>query len=182
MVAGLVTGDPALVDQRLDERVVAGDLAEHTVTQQVGAGIPDMGQADLVAAEQHRSERGAHTLAFRVFADQLADRGIAGQSRLMQLVQQVVAGLIVIQRRERRDDGFGCHLPGGMPAHPVGQCQQARARVDRILVVLPNQAAVTFGCIAEDQSHERSSITVLPMRIGTPGGTRVGPVTLARSR
>ena len=182
MVAGLVTGDPALVYQRLDEGVVAGDLVEDTVTQQVGAGIPDMGQADLVAAEQHRCERGAHTLAFRVLADQLADRGIAGQRRLVQLIQQVIAGLVVIQGGERRDDGFGCHLPGRMPAHPIGQRQQARTRVDRVLVVLPDQAAVALGCIAEDQSHERSSITVLPMRIGTPGGTRVGPVTLARSR
>jgi hypothetical protein len=86
MVAGLITGDPALVDQRLDERVVPGDLTEQTVSQQVGAGVPDMGQADLVAAEQDRRERGAHALAFRVLADQLADRGVTSQRRVMQLV------------------------------------------------------------------------------------------------
>jgi hypothetical protein len=175
-------GDPALVDQRLDEGVVVRDLAERTVAHEVGTGVTDMGQAYLVSGEEHRGQRGAHALPFGVLTDQLADRSVAGQGGFMELVQQVVAGFVVVERGECRNDDFGRHLACRVTTHPVGQRQQARTRVDGVLVVLPNQAAVAPGGIAQNQSHERSSITVLPIRIGTPGGTRVGPVTLARSR
>ena len=43
----LFRGDAALVDERLDERVVAGDLGEFVVAQQVGAGVADVDQAEF---------------------------------------------------------------------------------------------------------------------------------------
>ena len=46
MVLGLVGGDPALVDQRLDERVVVGDLPELAGPKEVRAGVTDVGERE----------------------------------------------------------------------------------------------------------------------------------------
>jgi hypothetical protein len=69
-----------------------------------------------------------------------------------------------------------------MTAHPVRDREQARASVSRVLVPLTEEAYVRADRIAECECHLRSSRTVLPMRIGTPGGTGVGWVTFCRSR
>ena len=64
-----------------------------------------------------------------------------------------------------------------MTAHPVSNGEQARARVRRILVSLPQESDVRADGVSECKCHLRSSSTVLPMRIGTPTGTGVGRVT-----
>ena len=45
-----------------------------------------------------------------------------------------------------------------------------------------DQTAVTAGRVAKGESHGRNSREVRPMRIGTPMGTGVGPLTFVRSR
>ena len=100
----------------------------------------------------------------------------------VQLAQQVVARVVVVERGQRGDHQRRGDLTRGVAAHAVGQRQQPRPGVDRVLVVLPDEAAVASRGVPQDEGHERSSITVLPMRTGTPRGTRVGPVTLALSR
>ena len=45
VAVGLLGGDPAVVDQRLDERVVVGDLGQLAVAHQVGAGVADVAEA-----------------------------------------------------------------------------------------------------------------------------------------
>ena len=107
---------------------------------------------------------------------------LPAQRGLAQLAEQVVAGLVVVERRQRGDDDLAGHLAGGVATHAVGEREQARARVHGVLVVRTDQAPVAAGRVAKDEGHERSSITVLPIRIGAPSGTRRGAVTLARSR
>ena len=213
MARGLVLGDPALVDQGLHERVVPRDLREHAVAEEVGAGVADVHHAEPAAREQHRGERGAHAVEVGLLADELGDRVVALGGGLGELAQEVVAGLVVVERHEGGDDQLRGHLAGRVSAHAVGEGEQARARVDRVLVVLPYQAPVTASGVAQHQGHgtilhgrgwgndtrvrmtgvsaaelgrrrghDRSSMTVLPIRIGVPSGTRVGPETLLRSR
>ena len=74
------------------------------------------------------------------------------------------------------------HLAGGVAAHAVGDREQARPRVRRVLVPFAEEADVRTYRVAECKCHLRSSRTVLPMRIGTPSGTGVGRVTFCRSR
>ena len=64
-----------------------------------------------------------------------------------------------------------------MTAHAVGDGEQVRAGVRRVLVALSEQADVRADRVTECKCHLRSSRTVLPMRIGTPTGTGVGCVT-----
>src|SRR5205823_3633886 len=70
----------------------------------------------------------------------------------------------------------------GVAAHAVGDGEQSRPGVDGVLVVVADETHVGAGGIPQHQGHERSSSTVLPIRIGVPIGTGVGPTTLERSR
>ena len=47
----LVLGDPALVDEALDEGVVGGQLGEGAVAQEVAAAVADVADPDLGAVE-----------------------------------------------------------------------------------------------------------------------------------
>ena len=73
-------------------------------------------------------------------------------------------------------------LARDMPSHAVGDREQVRARVRRVLVPFTEEADVGTYRVAEYKCHLRSSRTVLPMRIGTPVGTGIGRVTFCRSR
>ena len=46
MGRGFVLADPALVEQRLDQGVVPGDLVELAIAQHVGARVADMAEGD----------------------------------------------------------------------------------------------------------------------------------------
>ena len=178
----LLGGDPALVDQGLDERVVPGDLRQRVVAEQVGAGVADVDQAELVAGEQDRGERGAHAVEFGVLLDVVGDGVVALAGGGLELAEQVFAGLVVVEMREGGDHQLRRDLTGRVAAHAVGERQQAGAGVHGIFVVGADKTTVAAGRVAENKGHGRSSITVLPTRTGVPSGTRTAVVTLARSR
>ena len=178
----LFESDTALVDQRLNERVVLGNLVELAVAKQVTARVPDVHESKSIAREQDRGQGRAHTLEFGVGVDIRGDRGIAVPDRGVELVQQVAARLVVIEVGQCRDHQLGGDLTGGVTAHAVGERKQARAGVHGVLVVRADQAAIAAGCVSEHQCHGRSSITVLPIRTGVPIGTRTAVVTFALSR
>ena len=182
MAVRLFEGDAALVDQRLNERVVLGDLVELAVAEQVAAGVADVREPKSVAREQDRGQRRAHSLEFGVGLDLRGDGGVAVPDRGVELAQQVAARLVVVEVGQRRDHQLGGDLTGGVTAHAVGERKQARAGVHGVLVVCADQTAVAAGGVSEHQCHGRSSITVLPIRTGVPIGTRTAVVTFALSR
>ena len=175
-------GDSAFVDQGLDEGVVLGDLVELTVAQQIATRVADMDQSKSVAREQDCGERSAHAVEFGLHLDVCRDRRITFVHSGVELAQQVAAGLVVIEVGQRGDHQLRGDLAGGVTAHAVGQGQQPRTRVDRVLVVGAHQPAVAAGGVAQNQRHGRSSIAVLPIRTGVPMGTRTAVVTFALSR
>ena len=71
--ASLLLGDPALVDQRLHERVVAGELADLAVAEQVGAAVAHVPHRDAVAVEERDRGGGAGAVERRLLVDQLGD-------------------------------------------------------------------------------------------------------------
>src|SRR5579875_3386499 len=147
-----------VVNESLDQRMVAGDLAELPVTEQVRPRVPDMADGEAAASPEHRGQGGAHSLNRAVGDAHLVQRGNG-------------------RYRDRAGD-----LASRMPAHAVGYCEQVRPGVRRVLVALAQEADVGTDRIAECKCHLRSSRTVFPMRIGTPTGTGVGSVTRCRSR
>ena len=176
------SGDAALVDQGLDERVVLGDLGEFAVAQQIAAGVADVDQPKTVAREQDRGQRRAHALELGVGLDLRGDRGVAVSDRGVELAQQIATGLVVIEVGQCRDHQLGGDLTGCMTAHTVGERKQPGTGVDRVLVIRADEATVAARGISEHQCHGRSSITVLPIRTGVPIETRTAVVTLALSR
>ena len=73
---GLGLGDPLVIEQLLDERVVLGDLAEGALAQQVGPGVADVGHRQLVPRAQHGDRRGPHSGQTTVLAHRGAQLGI----------------------------------------------------------------------------------------------------------
>ena len=158
-----------LVDQRLHVRVVAGDLRQLTVAQQVAARISHVAQADALAVEKQGRERGAHALRDGIGLDLLRDGGIALRARDGQRIEQIRPRLVVVELGDPGDHQLRGDLAGRMAAHAVGQGQQAGARIRGVLVVLPDQAAVRNGDVIERIIHGCNLKVVRPMRISMPG-------------
>ena len=55
--ARLLLGDPALVDEALDERVVLGDLADLAVAEEVRAAVTHVPERQLLAVEERHASR-----------------------------------------------------------------------------------------------------------------------------
>ena len=182
VAVGLLGGNPPLVDQRLDEGVVLGDLGQLAVPQQISPGVADVHQPEPVSGEQDCGQRGAHAVEVGIQLDLFGDIRIPLVHGIFELVQQITAGLVLVERHQCGDHQLGGHLAGGMPAHAVGQRQQAGTGVDRVLVVGTNQPPVATGGVTQGQGHGRNSTAVLPMCTGVPIGTRTAVVTFALSR
>ncbi len=178
----LLGGDAALVHQRLDERVVLGDLAEFAVAEQIAPRVADVDEAKFVAREQDCGERGAHALELGIGFDVRGDGGVALMHRIVQLAEEIPARLVVVEVCECGDHQLRGDLARRVAAHAVGKGQQPRTRVHRVFVVGADQTAVTARRVAEDERHGRNSITVLPIRTGVPIGTLTAVVTFALSR
>src|SRR6476619_3968923 len=161
MAVRLLGGDPAFVDERLDERIVFGDLVEFAVAKQITARVADVDQPKPVAREQDCGQRGAHALEFGIGFDVCGDRRIALADRGVELREQIAARFVVVEVRQR-----------GLP----------RTGVHRVLVIGADQTTVAASRVSKHQCHGRSSITVLPIRTGVPIGTRTAVVTFALSR
>ena len=182
VAARLLLADAPLVDERLHERVVVGDLRQDAVAQQVGARVADVEHAEPAAGEQERRQRGAHAVERLVARHHVAQVVVGRHGPVAQDVEQVAARGVLVERGDRGDRDRGGHLAGGVAAHAVGDGEDAGTRVDGVLVALAQQARVGAGGVAQCQGHRRSSRTVLPMRIGWPRGTGVGRTTLAAPR
>ena len=104
------------------------------------------------AREEDGGERGAHALQVGGVGDVPGDRRVALDGGVAQLGEQVVAGIVLVERGERGDHQRGGDLARGVAAHAVGERQQARSGVDGVLVVLPDEPAVAAGGVAQDQA------------------------------
>ena len=149
----LLGGDAPLVDQRLDESVVLGDLRELPLAKQISAGVADMHQPKPVAVEQDCGQRGAHAFEFGVGLDMCGDGRVALSDRGVEFGEQVAAGLVIVQMCQRGDHQLGRHLAGRVTTHAVGQCEQACAGIHRVLVVGSDQAAVGARGVTKHECH-----------------------------
>ncbi len=182
MGRGRLRGQPALVDQGLDQRVIVGDLPQRSVAQQISARVADMADRDLGAVPQQRGDRGAHALGGGIGLRDEPQRRVGIGDRRAEHGQHVDAGGVGIKRSERLDRYGTGYLASRVPAHAIGDGKQMRPGVGGVFVALTEQANVRPDHIAQGEGHLRSSRTVLPMRIGTPTCTGVGADTFCLSR
>jgi hypothetical protein len=151
----LLLGDPALVDEALHERVVAGDLRQLAAAEQVTPGVADVADRDPMPVEQGDRCRRTGAVEGGVLVDLRRDR-------LVRLVQPVGdpgeqvgrAGRLVelaqlVDRRARGD------VTTGGSADAVADGQQPRAGVAGVLVVLAHATDVGDGVVGEAELLRR---------------------------
>ena len=182
MIAERCLADLTLVDDALHQRVVVGDHLEPVVAEEVAAGVADVRETEPFPDPKQRGQRRAHALERGVARDHLAEGVVGLLHRGLQRRRQLVVGWPLVERGDVLDDEPARHLAGRVAAHPVGDREQARPGVHRVLVAVAEQADVAARAEAQGQRHERSSSTVLPIRMGTPGLTGVAALSRWRSR
>ena len=115
VLLGLLGGEPALVDEGLHEGVVAGDLHQDAVAQQVGARVADVGEGEPAARAQQRGDRRAH--ARRAGAP---PRPGSSSSRW--------AAATACARCSRASSGRGTRRPAGRARRSRGRRRRPRRR------------------------------------------------------
>ncbi len=174
----LVLGDPALVDQGLDEGVVLGQLAELLVAEEVGAAVSDVAHAEPLPVEEGDGGGGAGAVEGGLLVDELADPVVGPVDGARHLAEQVVGGLLVqlaqlLDGRARRD------VAPGRAADAVAHGHHPGPDVAGVLVVLADPADVGDRRVVEAQHHFLSSRIVLPIRTWVPSVSVVGWVIRA---
>ncbi len=168
---GLLRGDLPGVDEGLDVGVVAGDLREDALAQQVRPRVADVqhGHARRRTAEPgERGERGAHPGELGVRGDDVGD-ALAGEDDgvgepLERLGVVETGGLHLRHRGDGRRRG---ELAGGVPAHAVGDDDELVAGVPGVLVAGAHEPDVRARGGAQDQRH-RAITSAARGRCGRP--------------
>ena len=141
-----------------------------------------MDQAESLPGEEHGRQRRAHPFERAVGGDHVLQVAARRLDRVAETADQVRTGTVLVERGDRLDRDPAGDFARGVTTHAIGDGEQARAGVHRVLVEVAEEADVAASGEPQGQRHLRSSNVVLPIRIGTPSGTGVGAVTLVRSR
>src|ERR1035437_6255903 len=150
MALGLCLGDPALVDQTLNKRVVVGDLGERAIAQKVGAGVADVRDRDLVACSQQCSDRSAHALQLRLALYRVSQLGVRRAQHLREPVQSLIcAGVLTVETDHLADRDRACNIACGVAAHSIGDDEQVRTGIPRVLVLLSYQSDVRASSVVQ---------------------------------
>ncbi|MBB5921549.1 hypothetical protein FHR81_002589 [Actinoalloteichus hoggarensis] len=138
VVFGLRLRQPARVDQGLDQGVIARDLPEHASRVAVGPGITDVRDAESGAVPGQRRQGRAHARRLRPRLAEGVQSGEGVGHAVREHAQQVSPWARIGQARvelvERGHDDRAGDLAVGMAAHSVGDREQPRARVRRVLI------------------------------------------------
>ena len=162
---GLRLADLTVVDKFLDQAVVHSDLHERLVSVEVDPRVADVGHGQparpvLVFDDRQCHQRGAHAEHAAVGPGLLPDGAVGRLGRALQR-----GGRTLVARFEGGVQGFyGCErgdLAGGVTAHPICHCVQARCDQELVLVVGADEANVR-GRANHQPRHLRSSSTVRP--------------------
>src|ERR1022692_684756 len=187
MRGGLGRGDAALVDQRLHQGVVVRDLEKLAVPEQVGPRVADVDERELGAGPEHGGQRGAESLQRRIGLHDVLQRLVGLVNRMLEGVQQLASRQLGVERSQGIDGGGAGDLAPRMTAEAVGDREQPRARVGRVLVQLTVQADIRTHGIADSEGLVRiKHDSVLPRQVidekagqvppGRRGGLDTGPV------
>ena len=125
---GLLLGDPALVDQGLDEGVVVGELADLAVAEEVGAAVADVADAEPLAVEERDGGGGAGAVEARVLVDELGD--------------PVVGAVQGAGDRRRAGRSVAAAASSSLRSWPIAVLE---ARSPRAAPPTPSQTAISHG-------------------------------------
>src|SRR5262245_34816052 len=191
----LVEGQHAALELLVDPGMVAGELAEGGVAEQVDPAVPHVGQVGGVAVHQDRGHRGGHALVLALLLHRLDDLAVRVADRGLQAVAVVGDALVEAERPgdllvaagqayelvDRLDGDLGGDLAGRVPAHPVGDHEQVLVGVDEeaVLVALALPPHVRERLVGD--LHDRY-VNYRSLRACGAGGPRRPPGGRRRRR
>ena len=160
---GLGFGDPPLVDQRLDKRVVSRDLGQVVIAEQIPARVAQMRQRQGAPAAQDRGDRGPHPRKLRVIRDEASQLGVGPRDPVRQPARGLTTGVgVVIKVEQLGDDRRAREVTTGVPAHAVGDDEQVRAGIPAVLVVLAHHPDIGARRVVKGSRHPVSPATRRP--------------------
>ena len=168
----LLLGDAPLVDERLHEGVVVGELAQLAAAVEVGAAVADVADAEAGAVEERDGRGGGGAVEVGVLLDQLGDPVVGAVHGPGELAEDVLVGLLV-ELAQRLHGGAGGQVTAYGAADAVADRQQPGPGVAAVLVLATHAADVGDRGVVEVH-HFRSSRMVLPTRTWTPRPMVVG--------
>ena len=170
VVFGLLGRELAVVDEELDEGVVVGHLRELAVAQEVGPRIADVNHGELVRRAEQGDARRAHPGQIRVVLSPFDEVDVRLVDRLAQDGEQIVGAVhVVVEGRQVPDRHRGGDVSCSGSAHSIGEHEEVGGGVAAVLIVRADEADVRIRRETKLDSHQRSSIVVLPMTTGIPG-------------
>ena len=123
------------VDHELHPGVVAGELGQRTVAEQVGARVADVGHHAPVVAERDGGDRRAHPGHRRATGGDEADRLVAAGDARREGILEASLQPAIVDVHERVDQRPARDLAGRRAAHAVGDRRQPRTGEHGVLVV-----------------------------------------------
>ena len=151
MAAGLVGRDHPALDLLVHPGVVARELGEHSLAEEVDPAVSHVAEVGHVAVHQHRRHRSGHPLVLGLLpgglehlAVRVADRGLQAVAVVGDaLVEAEGPGDLLVAAGEtdelvdRVHRDLGGHLPGRVAAHAVGHHEQLLLGVQEQAVLVP---------------------------------------------
>jgi hypothetical protein len=141
---GLFVESP-LVDQRLDPGVIVGEADQGVAAAEIGPGITQVDDAEVVTVEQAATHRRTHAVEIGVLGDQVRQAPVGSAGGVVEDVEHRLALALAIDLGVFVDGDPGGQVPGGRAAHTVGYEQHGRRGVPRILIVFPDQTGLGVG-------------------------------------
>ena len=157
--------------------MVFGELLERPVPEQIGPGVPDVGDVGLGSLRHQSRERGTHPVEIAVGLGPLEDPSVGvpdaldqqGRRRLVVLGAAPPGGFdhrLGVRLQRLQGDGR-CHVAAPVATHAVGHREQGLPEQVGVLVALASPADVGSG--ADPDPHRLNSRVVFPMRTRSPG-------------
>ena len=169
MDARLCLRELAVLDEVLDIRMVARDLMQHTVAQEVEAAVPDMGPEGQPLLRVQQRRRRPHALAVRILChrgEDLAVGAVDGAAERLLLNRSAVSEIVP----HCLDENVARDFSGRMAAHAV--CHDVDLRVEyrsAVLIDRPHTADIGRFINLTQNSHLSNRRVTSPMRILSPG-------------
>ncbi len=136
-----------------DQRMVVREAREHAAAPEVGARVADVGERDRASAHERGRDRRAHARGARIRGRALGHAPVREADRLDEAL--LVAALRA-ELAERLDGDPRGQLARERAAHAVGDGEERRLGVVRVLVLAPDASGVRCGGEGGD-AHAYSS-------------------------
>ncbi|MDZ4389380.1 MAG: hypothetical protein U0974_06590 [Gemmatimonadales bacterium] len=163
---GLFLGQLSYVHQSLGQRLVTGELPGDAIAHQVGAGVADLRQQEVVAPDPGDGGSGAHPPDLGVVSSVAVQLGIGRLDRLPEVVgkahlgdDRVLAPVLADMFMDRHRGHLAGQFSGGGSPHPVGHHVEHPAGADLVV----NQPGSADHTGRREIRHEEGVLVVVTL-------------------